>query len=49
MRDLLTKYCQSEIRLMKKARRKPHPRDIEKKNSDVFSKSFFGKRNLIKK
>lgn len=49
MKELLTKYCKSEIRKIKKNNTKVHPRDTEKKNTKLFCKSFFGKRNINKK
>jgi hypothetical protein len=47
-KDLLTKYCASEIRDIKK-KPKSHPKEINLRNKEIFDKSFFGKRNLIKK
>lgn len=42
MKDLLNKYCQSEIRLIKKKNPKLHPRDMENRNKEIFNKSYFG-------
>ena len=49
MKDLLTKYCASEIRDIKKKKPKLHPKEINLRNKEIFDKSFFGKRNLNKK
>lgn len=49
MADLLKKYTRSEIRQIKKKFKKLHPADNNKKNTEVFNKSFFGKRNLLNK
>jgi hypothetical protein len=49
MKDLLNKYCQSEIRDIKKKNPKFHPKEINLRNKEIFDKSFFGKRNLNKK
>mgnify|MGYP007069065784 CR=1 FL=1 len=49
MKELFTKLTKSEVRARKKKFKKWHPVDNEKKNSEIFSKSFFGKRNLNEK
>lgn len=49
MKDLFTKLTKSEVRVRKKRFKRWHPADNENKNSLIFSKSFFGKRNLNKK
>lgn len=49
MKDLFPKLTKSEVRDRKKRFKKWHPADNEKKNSEIFNKSFFGKRNLNKK
>lgn len=46
MKDLLNKYCRSEVRKIKLKRVNVHPRDIQIKNSEIFIKSYFGKRLL---
>lgn len=52
MKDLLTKITKSEVRDRKKKFLKLHPRDAEKKKSELFCKSYFGilqeERNLLK-
>lgn len=49
MKDLLNKYCKSEIRVIKKKFKRWHPADNDNKNGEIFNKSFFGKRNLLNK
>lgn len=49
MKELFKRLTKSEVRVRKKKFKKWHPADNEKKNSAIFNKSFFGKRNLNKK
>lgn len=49
MKELFQRLTKSEVRARKKKFKKWHPADNEKKNSEIFIKSFFGKRNLNEK
>lgn len=42
MKDLSIKYSKSEVRERKKRFPKLHPRDKQKKNKEIFDKSYFG-------
>ena len=49
MKEILIKLSKSEVRDRKKRFKKIHPCDDQNKKSELFCKSFFGKRNLNKK